>query len=552
MIFSGRFFDGNGGSGGGPYRTTHATLAVRSAATNHACSVLPIIIKLRSAGTLSLAKIANELQRRGVPTARGGHWHPMTVGRLLARRNLAGCPMTLPEMRAFHRNHIIRHARSMKWLTQRLIHKGFNNTVTLSQELNQINKLTVTGRQWTVNSFGMYLKYHHPNIYDKIARGSGLRSQQIGAAIDRLIRQGVFAHRAIAEALNTEGVPTLSGRATWTVLSVGRFLRESHRTRITAAVNSKMAQIEAAIEQLIQQEVVTRSAIAERLNQSGVPTLSGKGQWRTVSVQAFLKKRGRTRTMASAKASTEQIEAAIDRLNQQGAFALAEIAEALNNDGVPTLSGKARWNKNLVHLFLKKLKRTKTAAQIEAKLEQLRSALNGIVRRHGKMTGVRLARELNKSGVPTLSGEGKWTAQRVYFLYRRMGRQLRGARYWTKTRVARVRELRANWFRFGLASRGNRPACVEPRSGRDRRGTKPDAGSRLTAWRPRACWSLTASGSARWCAGATSRTIGGWRWRIHFCARPSRMSRITRSATVALSEAASPMPTRPPNCPALR
>ena len=39
---------------------------------------------------------------------------------------------------------------------------------------------------------------------------------------------------------------------------------------------------------------------------------------------------------------------------------------------------------------------------------------------------------------------------------------------------------------------------------------------------------------------------------IPCCTRPSRTSRITRSATVARSGAVSPMPTRRPNCPASR
>ena len=48
----------------------------------------------------------------------------------------------------------------------------------------------------------------------------------------------------------------------------------------------------------------------------------------------------------------------------------------------------------------------------------------------------------------------------------------------------------------------------------------------------------TASGSARWCAGATSSTTSGSPPRIRCCRRRSRTSRITRSATAAPSAAA--------------
>ena len=60
----------------------------------------------------------------------------------------------------------------------------------------------------------------------------------------------------------------------------------------------------------------------------------------------------------------------------------------------------------------------------------------------------------------------------------------------------------------------------------------------------------TASRSAPWCAGATSRTTSGSRPRIR-CSRPrSPMSRIIRSAIAARSAAALPMPIRRPRCPA--
>lgn len=423
----------NDGSGVGPYRTTHATFAVRSAATNHARSVLPIIIKLRSAGTLSLAKIANELQRSGVPTARGGHWHPMTVGRLLARRTLAGCPPTVAEVRAVH-------ARSVRSLAQRLVANGFNNTAKLSLELNRMNKLTVTGQRWSVNSLGMYLKHHSRDIYDNIMSGAQPRSKQIEAAIDRIIQQGVVVHQEMAKALNNQCVPTLSGRGVWTVHLVDKAVRRAHRKRIQTAIKSRIEQIKGAIERLTQGQVVTPSEIAKRLNQSGIPTLSGRARWSYTLVLYFSRKTSLTITQTSVEARIEEIETAIARLNPWGDLTYAELAAALNNDDLPTLSGRAEWNKTLVHRFLKKLGRTRTRTDLKVKLESFRSTLNGIVRQRGKVSATRIADELNKSGVRTLSGKGIWTAKRVRFLYLRLGR-VKKPRFWTKARVARVREL---------------------------------------------------------------------------------------------------------------
>jgi hypothetical protein len=49
-------------------------------------TLAPTISQLRAAGVVSLTAIAEELNRRQVPTARGGkQWHLTTVARLLSR-----------------------------------------------------------------------------------------------------------------------------------------------------------------------------------------------------------------------------------------------------------------------------------------------------------------------------------------------------------------------------------------------------------------------------------------------------------------------------------
>jgi hypothetical protein len=47
--------------------------------------VLPVIREVQAAGARSLAEIAAALNARGMPTARGGSWTPMTVKRMLDR-----------------------------------------------------------------------------------------------------------------------------------------------------------------------------------------------------------------------------------------------------------------------------------------------------------------------------------------------------------------------------------------------------------------------------------------------------------------------------------
>jgi len=58
--------------------------AVEANVDRHAANVLPIIREIQRAGAGSLRSIAEALNARGVPTARGGRWQAMTVSNVLA------------------------------------------------------------------------------------------------------------------------------------------------------------------------------------------------------------------------------------------------------------------------------------------------------------------------------------------------------------------------------------------------------------------------------------------------------------------------------------
>ena len=62
-----------------------ASVAVKAEADRHASNVLPIIKEAQRAGAHTLRAVAEALNARGVPTARGGEWHPMSVKNLLDR-----------------------------------------------------------------------------------------------------------------------------------------------------------------------------------------------------------------------------------------------------------------------------------------------------------------------------------------------------------------------------------------------------------------------------------------------------------------------------------
>jgi DNA invertase Pin-like site-specific DNA recombinase len=55
-------------------------------ADERAKNILPIIEELKSVGLTSLAQIADGLNKRGVPTARGRKWYPSSVNNVIGRR----------------------------------------------------------------------------------------------------------------------------------------------------------------------------------------------------------------------------------------------------------------------------------------------------------------------------------------------------------------------------------------------------------------------------------------------------------------------------------
>lgn len=63
-----------------------ASLSVRQEKANgRAADLLPVIAEVRAAGATTLQAVADALNARGIPTARGGQWSPVQVQRVEAR-----------------------------------------------------------------------------------------------------------------------------------------------------------------------------------------------------------------------------------------------------------------------------------------------------------------------------------------------------------------------------------------------------------------------------------------------------------------------------------
>lgn len=54
-------------------------------ADSRAANVMPVIREMQALGVNTLAGIADALNKRGIPAARGGAWHPASVGRVINR-----------------------------------------------------------------------------------------------------------------------------------------------------------------------------------------------------------------------------------------------------------------------------------------------------------------------------------------------------------------------------------------------------------------------------------------------------------------------------------
>jgi recombinase len=63
-------------------------LASKRAADRRAPALVPIIRKLMAPGFVSYRALADELNRKGIPAARGGRWHYTTLVRMLKRLGL--------------------------------------------------------------------------------------------------------------------------------------------------------------------------------------------------------------------------------------------------------------------------------------------------------------------------------------------------------------------------------------------------------------------------------------------------------------------------------
>ena len=125
-------------------RAIHGASVHKRAADSRARALASTIRKLMAAGFVSRRTLADELNRRGVSTARGGSWHGTTVERMLTRLGLitSGNNVLANKQAADVR------AKALASTIRALQAKGLVSSKTIARQLNERGIRTALSGKW--------------------------------------------------------------------------------------------------------------------------------------------------------------------------------------------------------------------------------------------------------------------------------------------------------------------------------------------------------------------------------------------------------------------
>jgi len=130
-------------------RGVQGALANKRAADSRARALVQIIHELMAVGFLSRRSLADELNRRGIPTARGGRWHYTTVVRMLSRLDLL---VSFTDGRINNgqagKQPADAKAMALASTVRELQAKGLDTFGAIARELNAQEIPTARGSQW--------------------------------------------------------------------------------------------------------------------------------------------------------------------------------------------------------------------------------------------------------------------------------------------------------------------------------------------------------------------------------------------------------------------
>jgi hypothetical protein len=154
----------------GEKRAHKSALENRRKADARAVALLPTIQKLMAAGFVSHRRLANELNRQGIPSAAGGKWHRNSVLRMLRRLDpgQSGINNGLMQKRAAD----IRAERLAPTI-RKLRKAGFISIKVIAAELNEQGIAAPRGGRWHLTTVSRLLER-----LDKLDRSSNSRHRR--------------------------------------------------------------------------------------------------------------------------------------------------------------------------------------------------------------------------------------------------------------------------------------------------------------------------------------------------------------------------------------
>jgi hypothetical protein len=130
----------------------HGALAGKRAADTQALALLPTIRKLMAAGFVSQRGLADELNRRGIATARGGNWHRTSAARMLRRLDLLMSERGGTNSELASKRVADVRAEALRPTIRKLRKAGIVSITGIARELNERGIPTARGGKWRLTT----------------------------------------------------------------------------------------------------------------------------------------------------------------------------------------------------------------------------------------------------------------------------------------------------------------------------------------------------------------------------------------------------------------
>jgi hypothetical protein len=129
-------------------RGIHGASANKRPADIRARALASTLRELEAAGFKTRRALADELNRRGIPTALGGRWHYTTVVRMLTRLGLITLGKGRTNNRLAHKRAADARAKPLAATVRKLRRAGFVSIKAIARELNKQRIPTARSSKW--------------------------------------------------------------------------------------------------------------------------------------------------------------------------------------------------------------------------------------------------------------------------------------------------------------------------------------------------------------------------------------------------------------------